>query len=165
MKRTGESLVAGGSKHAMVECPKCKKAMRADNMKRHILQHNEMLTCKYCKKSIRSDQLLKHKLLCESKVDETLINRKTGVSQLDRCDHQSSLNGFFRSIELPVKTSNDYDNILDEACLLSKDLLVDYVRRHPVKAQIILKLSFYKERMASETKCLKSSDPFASQSS
>ena len=149
MKRTGPPLVSSRLKrngHAMAQCPKCSKTMRSDNLKKHILQHNDKVPCKYCKKPIRSDLLLKHETLCQTEVDETLVNRQTGVSQLYNCDHKSSVSGFFRSIELPVTTSNDYDNILDETCQLSKERLSHYVSRHPVKAQIVLKLSFYKEK-------------------
>ena len=134
------------SKNAAVECPKCKKTMRSDTLKRHLLQHNEDISCKYCKKSSRSDRLLKHEVLCQSSVDESLCDRRTGVSPLDKCDHESSISGFFRSIELSVSSSTDYENILDEIAHLSKDYLAHYVSQHPVKAQIVLKLSFYKEK-------------------
>ena len=145
-KRTGDLLIGGASKHSTVECPKCEKMMRSDKLKTHLLQHNEKVECKFCKKSIRSDQLLKHETLCQTSVDESLCDRRTGVSPLDDCDHKSSISGFFRSIELPITSSTDYDNILDEACQLSKEKLTSYVSRHPVKAQIVIKLAFYKER-------------------
>ena len=114
--------------NSTTECPKCKKIMRFDNMniKRHLLQHNGNVSCKYCKKSFRSDRILKHEVLCQSNVDESICDRRTGVSPLDQCDHESSISGFFRSIELPVSCSTDYENILDEIAQLSKDFLAHY---------------------------------------
>ena len=145
-KKMSVDSVVRKSKHAMVECPKCKKRMRSNNLKTHLLQHNEKVQCKFCKKDIRSDLLLKHETLCESSVDESLCDRRAGASLLEECDHESSISGFFRSIELPVTSSKDYDNILDETCELSKEHLSSYVSRHPVKAQIVIKFSFYKEK-------------------
>ena len=115
-------------------------------MKGHILTHNIKKPCKYCKKDIRSDLLLKHELLCQSKVDETLCNRYTGVhDHLDSDSTCSSVSGFFKSFELDVEDSADYDQIISYTCLAAKAKLSDYFQNHPVKAQIIISLSFYKQ--------------------
>ena len=84
MKRIASTTVpvVRGPKRTMVACPKCKTSMRSDNLKAHLLQHNEKVKCKFCKKSIRSDLLLKHETLCQTSVDESLCDRRTGVSQL-----------------------------------------------------------------------------------
>ena len=145
MKRK-DSFRSGDGKHRTVECPYCEKKMRSNKLKEHILIHNIKKTCKYCKKDIRSDQLLKHELLCQTKVDEILCNRYTGVHEhLDSDSTCSSVSGFFQSFELNVENSADYDQIISSTCLVAKAKLTEFLQNHPVKAQIIISLSFYKE--------------------
>ncbi|MCP4456717.1 MAG: hypothetical protein GY816_01615 [Cytophagales bacterium] len=166
-------------KHRTVECPKCGKNFRSNNLNRHMLTHNttiecaicdkgirpdklnkHMLThknkkaCSYCKKNIREDKLAAHELLCKSKVDETLCNRYTGVFQhLDTDESCSSVFGFFQSIKLNVEESADYNQILTDTCQAARTKLSTYVQKHPVKAQIVVALSFYKEIHGETVKC------------
>ena len=146
MKRAG-AAIEKKNKHAVVECSKCGKTMHSDKLSRHLLSHNESKECRFCKKAYRSDRLLKHEALCQSTVDETMCDRRTGAARLDDCDSTSSLSGFFRSIQLRVDPSNDYDNVLGAVCNEAEPRITEYVAKHPVKAQIVLKLSFYKERV------------------
>ena len=146
MKRAGASIEKK-NKHAVVDCSKCGKKMRSDTLSRHMLTHNEMKECRFCKKPYRSDRILKHEALCQSVVDETMCDRRTGATRLDDCNSTSSISGFFRSIQLHVDPSNDYDNILDAVCQEAEPRITEYVAKHPVKAQIVLKMSFYKERV------------------
>ena len=125
MKRAG-STIEKKNKNAMVECPKCGKTLRSDNLSRHIRSHNESKECRFCKKSYRSDRLLKHEALCQSTVDETMCDRRAGATRLDDCDITSSISGFFRSIQLHVDSSNDYDNILDAVCNEANPRIVEY---------------------------------------
>ena len=145
MKRKAQRT-GGSNKNRTVECPYCNKKMRSDTLKEHILTHNIKKPCKFCKKDIRSDLLLKHELLCQSKVDENLCNRYAGVhNHLDVDSTCSSVSGFFQSFELDVKKSADYDQIISSTCEAAKAKLGDLLQNHPIKAQIIISLSFYKQ--------------------
>ena len=140
------SFTSKDGKHRTVECPHCEKNMRSDKLKGHLLTHNIRKPCKYCKKDIRSDLLLKHELLCQSKVDETLCNRYTGVHEhLDSDSTCSSVSGFFKSFELDIEVSADYDQIISSTCQAAKTKLSVLLQKHPIKAQIIIGLSFYKQ--------------------
>ena len=144
MKRKGATL-SSDSKHRVVECPICDKQMRSDVLKRHLPTHNAYEMCKSCKKQVRSDQLLKHELLCEAKLDETLCNRYSGVHEhMDSDELCSSVLGFFKSYELKVDNSGDYDHIILDSCAAAKPKILHFLSKHPIKAQLVIGLSFYK---------------------
>ena len=133
------------SKRRGVECPICGKMMRSDTLKRHLPTHNANETCKRCSKQVRSDQLLKHELLCEAKLDESLCNRYVGVHEhIDSDEQCSSVSGFFKSYELQVDKSSDYDRIILDTCNAAKSKILSFLCKHPIKAQIVIGLSFYK---------------------
>ena len=134
-----------GSKNQMVECAHCLKRMRSDNLGRHMATHNIKKICKYCKKYVRIDRLSKHEVLCRAKVDEKDCDRYVGVHQHIENDKEcTSVMGYFNSYNLSIEDSSDYDVILDEACKASKPKLTEYISKHPIKAQIVITLLFYK---------------------
>lgn len=145
MKRKVSDNSGGGGKHRIIECPHCKNSMRADNLSRHIVLHNDMVPCRFCKVSVRSDLLLKHETICKDKVDEKLCNRKE-VEKLDTCPSSSSVCGYFTIYNLDVEQSSDYDKILGDVCNAASTQLMDLVLCHPIKTQIIASLLFYKEK-------------------
>ena len=147
MKRTVHPINRDG-KHRTAECPYCGTRLNSNKFKEHLATHESKKECKYCKKNFRSDKLSKHELLCQSSVDESLCNRHGGVHEhLDSEDCSSSISGFFKSYKLNIDESSDYDKILSNACKEAKSKLEVFLQRHPVKAQIIINLSFYKERL------------------
>eukprot|EP00116_Pleurobrachia_bachei_P001524 sb/3461786/ len=98
-------------------------------------------------KAIREDRLVRHETLCQAKVDETVCDRSTGVHEhssesLPQC---TSVSGFFRSYELTVGDSVDYDQIIEDTCSAAKPIINESVRRHPIKAQLSISISFYKD--------------------
>ena len=143
MKRRQNSSRPCG-KHARVTCKICSAKMRSDNLRDHLKTHNPSVPCKFCKKDFRTDKLLRHEALCKDGVDERLCDR-TEVEQLPDCPDASSVCGFFTSYELKIKRSKDYDVILDETCSTAQTVLKEYLKRTPVKAQIVLGLTFYKD--------------------
>ena len=137
---------ANHSKHRKVNCDKCGKSTRSDNLKKHMLTHNDKKPCSYCKKDIRSDHLKKHELLCQSKVDELLCDRTTGVSEhLDHDDACVSISGYYKSFNLDIPESNDYDQIISDSCESASSRLIRILEKNPVKAQIVIGLFFYQE--------------------
>ena len=134
-----------GSKNRVVECAHCLKRMRSDKLGRHMATHNIKKICKYCKKDVRIDRLSKHEVLCRAKVDEKDCDRYVGVHQHIENDAEcTSVMGYFNSYNLSIEDSSDYDVILDEACKASKPKLKEYISKHPIKAQIVITLLFYK---------------------
>ena len=118
MKRTAQST-SGNGKHRMVQCPYCGAKMRSNKLKRHLLTHQTMKPCKFCKKDFRSDRLLKHELLCQTSVDESLCDR-SGVQHLVSDESCSSVAGYFKSYQLDVEKSPDYDAIVSNTCIAAK---------------------------------------------
>ena len=98
-------------KHRKVECNQCGKSISANKLQKHLKTHNPMKSCRFCKKSFRSDMLLKHEILCQSKVDERLCNR-SGVEHMESKESCDSVKGYFKSFELKVGDSPDYDEII-----------------------------------------------------
>ena len=123
MKRTlSADTNSQRNKNLMVECPKCFKRMRSDTLKRHLPAHNSKHPCNSCKKLFRSDKLARHEILCHSHIDESLCNRYSGVhEQMDNDEHCSSVSGYFRSFDLNVAKSSDYDQILADSCTAAKE--------------------------------------------
>ena len=79
-------------------------------------------------------------------VNETVCNRYTGVHEhLDFDSTCSSVSGFFKSFELDIDDSADYNQIISSTCRAAKARLSEYLQQHPVKAQLIISLSFYKQ--------------------
>ena len=146
MKRTlSADTKSQRNKHLMVECPKCFKRMRSDKLKRHLPAHNSKHPCNSCKKLFRSDKLARHEVLCHSHIDESLCNRYSGVHEhMDNDEHCSSVSGYFRSFDLNVEKSSDYDQILADSCTAAKKKITQILRAHPIKAQLVISLSFHK---------------------
>ena len=151
MKRKQTTLNGRNGKHRNVQCPKCSKNIRSNNLSRHMATHNDKKTCKYCKKQIRDDQMLKHEILCKDKVDERYCNRTTGIHQHIEDDPEcSSVTGFFNTFTLKINESSDYDVILNESCSAAKEKLAAYLSKHPIKAQLVITLIFYKNNSSGE---------------
>ena len=151
MKRRG-SPIEKKDKHAILECPTCGKAMLSNNIQRHLLTHNEKASCKHCKEEFRRDKLARHEILCGDGVNEEKCNRHEGVTELlDSNEACESISGFFKSFELNIEVENsDYDTIL-KATTESAGIKIDsYRSQHPVKAQILVTLSFYKHTATGE---------------
>ena len=146
MKRKNTDPAGGNGKHRLVECQKCGQRVNSNMLNKHLLTHNAKLQCKYCKKEFRSDKLPRHEILCKSNVDESLCNRHTGIQEvLDTEESCQSVSGFFKSFLLPVSSpSSDYDGILKTVTEEAGQKLDVYLQKHPVKAQIVVLLSFYK---------------------
>ena len=142
MKRIAKSPDV--EKRKAVECPVCGGVFRSDHLNRHLLTHNQFKSCRYCKNQIRSDKLFRHEVLCKSLVDERLCNR-FNVESLHHTTHCSSVSGHFTCLELAVEDEIDYDAILWNACADAKRLLESLLSHHPVKAQLVLVLSFYRQ--------------------
>eukprot|EP00116_Pleurobrachia_bachei_P008032 sb/3468294/ len=124
--------------------------MRKDNLGRHMKTHNLSKECRFCKKQIREDRLTHHETLCQDNVDESVCGRSTGVHEhmvdsVETLPECSSVSGFFRSYELNVEKSIDYDKIIEETCSAVKQIVTESVKKHPIKAQISISLSFYKD--------------------
>ena len=134
----------GDGQHQTVKCPQCAKTMRSDKLNAHMLTHSPSKTCQFCKKNVREDKLLKHETLCQSKVDESLCDR-SGVQRLDAEEQCTSVAGFFNSYQLEVEKSGDYDEVISNTCTAAKDLLNKLLKKHPIKAQIIIGLTFYRQ--------------------
>ena len=156
MKRTQDSSKDNSNKHAIVQCPTCAKAMWSDKLNRHLATHIDKMMCRYCKKEIREDRLSKHEILCKDKVNEKHCNRTEGVHEhLENDPDCSSVSGLFNLYTLEIDNSSDYDVILNQTCTAAKKKLVQYLKKHPVKVQIVISLVFYKndpsgERVESE---------------
>eukprot|EP00116_Pleurobrachia_bachei_P004199 sb/3464461/ len=124
--------------------------MRSNNLGRHMKTHNQAKECRFCKMSVREDRLLRHETLCQDKVDESVCGRSAGVHEhmddsVETLPHCSSVSGFFRIYDLNVEKSIDYDKIIEDTCSAVKFIVTESVERHPIKAQISISLSFYKE--------------------
>ena len=139
-------LSTAHGKHQTVECPHCQKKMGSTKLKAHIPTHNIMKPCKFCKNDFRSDRLLKHEALCQSKVDESLCSRSS-VERLDAEEQCASVSGFFKSYQLQVEKSGDYDEVISNTCTAAKDLLTKLLKKHPIKAQVVIGLSFYRQTL------------------
>ena len=125
MKRRQNSSNDKKNKNAIVQCPTCAKAMRSDNLNRHLATHNEYKLCRYCKEEIREDRLTKHEILCKDKVNEKHCNRTEGVHEhLENDPDCSSVSGSFNLYTLEVENSSDYDVILNQTCTAAKKKLV-----------------------------------------
>ena len=100
MKRRSST---GGSsnKHSRVQCPKCQKSMRSDNLNRHLKTHNSSKRCKHCDKLLREDQLAKHELLCRDGIDEAKCNRGN-CAELETDLEYSSVSGSFKTFRLKL---------------------------------------------------------------
>jgi hypothetical protein len=44
-----------------------------------------------------------------------------------------------------VEKSRDYDVIISNTCITAKSIVTELLKKHPVKAQILVSLSFYKQ--------------------
>ena len=177
MEQRQDSSEGKSNKNAIVQCAICAKAMRSDNLNRHMLTHNGEKPCSKCGKEIRTDQLNKHMLthnpeepcakcgikfrtdklqkhqvLCEFDVNEEVFNRHYGVCDLvEGVESCESVKGFFKTFALDVVVDNpDYDIILKAVTEAAGKLLKIYQKRHPVKAQILVTLSFYKNDPSGE---------------
>ena len=151
MKRN-QSEINGSSgksnKNSRVQCSVCLKNMRSDNLGRHMATHNKMKTCHYCKKEVREDKLPKHEILCRDKIDESHCNRTSGIHQHTENDLDcSSVSGYFNTYTLSVNNSPDYDDILNQTCAATEEKLYAYLSKHPIKAQIIVTLLFFKNNV------------------
>ena len=125
--------------------------MKSNKLNRHLATHNENKMCRYCKKEIREDKLEKHEVLCKDKVNEKHCNRTDGICEQVESDPDcSSVAGLFNSYTLKVDDTSDYDIILNDTCDAAKKKLVEYLIKHPVKAQIIISLVFYKNDASGE---------------
>ena len=145
MKRSATtSINSGKDKHRKVNCPHCGKELLSNNLKLHIKSHNIMTLCRFCKKQVRVDKLLKHETLCHDKVDETLCNR-SNVQMLKTSPTSTSVSGYFNSYKLNVEDNFDYDTIIARTLEATKSLLLQFVTEHPIKAQIVITLSFYRQ--------------------
>ena len=148
MKRIQTESSGTSNKNRTVQCPECSKIMRSDTLDRHLVTHKAKNVCRYCKKDVREDQLPKHEVLCKDKVDEKHCNRSTGIHQhIENDPDCSSVAGFFNTYNLNVEGSSDYDVILNETCHAARDKLTAYLYKHPIKAQIIVTLVFYKNNV------------------
>ena len=146
MKRIQDSTKDKSNKHTIVQCSICAKAMRSDVLNRHMLTHNPEEPCAKCGIKFRTDKLQKHQVLCEFDVNEEVFNRHYGVCDLvEEVESCESVKGFFKTFALDVVVDNpDYDIILKAVTEAAEKLLKIYQKRHPVKAQILVTLSFYK---------------------
>jgi len=54
----------------------------------------------------------------------------------------SSVNGHFKRWDLAIQRTENYDEMLDETCARSKDILQELLKVQPVKAQVILTVGF-----------------------
>ena len=72
-----------------------------------------------------------------------------------------AFHGYFKTFSLDIDSeAKDYDGILEEVCRVSKKNLTSKVLVHPIKAQVVVDLTFYKtlptgEKETSE-KCFRS---------
>eukprot|EP00116_Pleurobrachia_bachei_P001435 sb/3461697/ len=133
------------SRHKKVKCRRCNKFVRSASINRHLLTHNIKIECPTCKRNVREDRFFNHRVLCHDHLDESLCNRVTGVHEhMDKSDC-SSVNGFFNSYELRFSSSEDYDSIFEKACSTARPIVQAAVQRHPVKCQLTVSLSFYKD--------------------
>ena len=146
MKRTSNFDTRRSLKRrrAVTECGICHEKVRVDNLRKHMLSHNPMKKCKFCKVRVREDQLKRHEILCKDHVDERLCNRQ-GVEMLQTDIECSSVHGLFKSFKLGVVDAVDYDQIIHNTLEASKTLLTELIKKTPIKAQIVLALSFYRE--------------------
>ena len=138
------------NRNNQVICPTCNKSMRSDKLGKHLLTHNTTKECRFCKNTVREDRLFHHETLCQDKVDESVCGRSTGVHEhmddsVETLPQCSSVSGFFRSYELNVEKSIDYDKIIEDTCSAAKPIVRESVKRHPIKAQISISISFYKD--------------------
>ena len=143
MKR-GLSAQITANKNKVVECSVCQLRMRSDVLTRHLKTHNPTNSCRFCSKQIRIDKLLKHETLCKDNVDERLCDR-TGVGYIGTSACSSSVSGYFRSYELNVPKTKDYDQILIDSCLHATSLLKELLKNGALKSQLIIALKFFKE--------------------
>ena len=139
-----EEQQGGDGRHLTVKCPQCSKTMRSDKLNTHMLTHSPSKPCRFCKNDFRSDKLRKHEALCQAKVDESLCDR-SGVERLDSEERCASVSGFFNSYQLEVEKSGDYDEVISNTCTAAKDLLNKLLKKHPIKAQIVIGLVFYRQ--------------------
>ena len=156
MKRR-QTTVSKKNKNARVSCNVCSTAMRLDTLGRHLKTHNLSFPCQHCKKMIRSDKLLRHEILCRDKIDDRNCHR-SGVECLPD-PLATSVSGYFSSYLLDVPEKHDYDEILNDTCNMAKELLKEFLKRGPVKAQLLIELTFYKtgvERTTRSEKCFRS---------
>ena len=156
MKRH-QATVSKQGKHARVICKVCSTTVRSDTLGRHIKTHNSSFPCHHCQKKIRSDKLLRHETLCRDNIDERICHRDEVDCLLDPTT--TSVSGYFSSYLLDIPEKHDYDEILIDTCNLAKGLLKEVLKRTPVKAQLVLGLTFYKTGVEGTTrseKCFRS---------
>ena len=142
----GPSFSSTHGKNKRVECEKCGISVSSNKLNKHMLTHNELKPCPNCKKEFRSDRLTKHALLCQANVDETLCDRTSGVKE--RLEHDvdcTSVSGYFKCFKLDIPDSLDYDQIILDSCRSAEKKLLQILQLHPVKAQIVIELTFYRE--------------------
>ena len=117
--------------------------MRSDTLSRHSKTHNPTTPCKFCNEHIRVDKLLKHETLCKDKIDPRFCDRTTSVIGDGRLTCEA-VNGTFRSYELNILKHKDYELIMTEVTRAAKHLIVKLLEQGPIKAQIIVTLTFEK---------------------
>ena len=144
MKRHYSQASSLHGKHRIVNCSTCGTGVRSDKLTSHVKTYNPSKSCRFCKKQIRNDKILKHETLCRDKVYETLCNR-TGAQRLESNATCSSVSGYFNSYERNVENSIDYDVLISRTLEATKVLLLQFLIEQPIKAQIVLILSFYRQ--------------------
>ena len=152
MKRKANDQENKHGKHRLMECGICGKKLNSNKMNKHLLTHNGKVPCSHCGKEIRADKLPRHEILCSAGIDVETCNRHSGVSEIlggnEPCE---SVSGFFKSFELDIEVdSPDYDTVLKTVTEAAGVKLDYYRNQHPVKAQVLVTLSFYKQAMSGE---------------
>ena len=148
-KRTQTTHEFSTSKRRAVECTVCHLTMQENHLSRHLKTHNPTESCKFCNKQFRTDRLLKHETLCKDGIDERLCDRSC-VDELSTPPDSSSISGFFRSYELNVPKTKDYDQVLIDTCQSARVLLEEVIKSGALKVQIIISLTFMKVNLDGE---------------
>ena len=144
MKRYKVDNQNNHGKHRIIQCPHCDKALRSDNLKRHIQSHDIRKECIHCGNLVREDMLFKHQLICRTNVQEHECNRFSGVQLMNDYASRSSVSGCFRTYDLNVESGKDYEDILTYTCRQAKLRILDVLQHHPIKAQLIITLNFHR---------------------
>ena len=144
MKRYKVDNQNNHGKHRIIQCSHCDKALRSDNLKRHIQSHDMRKECIHCGNLVREDMLFKHQLICRTNVQEHECNRFSGVQLMNNYASRSSVSGCFRTYDLNVDSGKDYEDILTYTCRQAKLRILDVLQHHPIKAQLIITLNFHR---------------------
>ena len=152
MKRKANEQGSKHGKHRLMECGICGRKLNSNKMNKHLITHNSTEPCSVCGKEIRADKLPRHEILCSAGIDVETCNRHSGVSEIlggnEPCE---SVSGFLKSFELDIEVdSPDYDTVLKTVTEAAGVKLDYYRNQHPVKAQVLVTLSFYKQAMSGE---------------